>query len=270
MPEGPEVKIIATQLNKFIGKDTLVRVKIIKKGYNSRTSGLHMFSKNLPMKIKKVSSKGKFIWFSFYGKNLYIANRLGMTGTWSKTPTPYSYFKFDFSNRNNKKSIYFNNPRKLGRLDFVTKEQLMKKINSLAPDILTNKISLDEFTERLDKYPNSSIYPLLLKQDKVLSGVGNYIVNEALYDAGISPHRKVSDIDLAEKRKLYKSLVKITEKSYSLMGCSQRDYRDLDQTCGEYQTIFKVYQRKKDLKGNKVLSENIQGRTAWFVPSLQK
>ena len=96
MPEGPEVAIITKGLSSVLKGKYLYNIEITKTsryrdkapdGFNKLKSQLSQNSSNSsnsssPIKIKDVSCKGKLIYFEL-DNNVYILNRLGMSGIWS-------------------------------------------------------------------------------------------------------------------------------------------------------------------------------------------
>jgi len=75
----------------------------------------------------------------------------------------------------------------------------------LGLDVLSDNFAPREFLPLL--YSNRDIYSLLLDQ-KVISGLGNIYVNEALFLAKILPHRKSSSLSEKESNKLYSFIKK--------------------------------------------------------------
>jgi formamidopyrimidine-DNA glycosylase len=58
------------------------------------------------------------------------------------------------------------------------------------------------FIEKLDKYPKKTL-PEILMDQKMFSGIGNYIKSECLYRAKLNPHRTVNSISHLRKKKNY-------------------------------------------------------------------
>ena len=69
MPEGPEVFIIANQLNTFFKDNVIENVEIIGGRYQNHgpPKDWDTFTQKLPLRVSGVYSKGKFIWFEFAG-----------------------------------------------------------------------------------------------------------------------------------------------------------------------------------------------------------
>ena len=102
MPEGPEVISLVNWLNYNIKNKNLLEIKIISGRYKKNESpiGWDLFKKSLPLKIKKINCKGKFIWWEFKNSDLTLWNTLGMSGWWYQENTPHNHIEFKISKSN--------------------------------------------------------------------------------------------------------------------------------------------------------------------------
>ena len=264
MPEGAEVKIITTQLSKYIGRDVL-NIRLIGGRYqNQKPVGFNLLEKYLPSSITTIECKGKFIYWKF-GSGLILWNTLGMTGSWDLGPSSHPALEVNFRNMS---AIYFNDPRRFGTVKFTNSElELTNKLNSLGPDMLNDPPGVDLFCQKLNKSTN--ITKLLMNQ-KVISGVGNYIKAEALYSAKISPWRVGNSLSKNEYQDLYESIIKVLKKSYSLGGATLATYHDLNGESGKFDKQLIIYRKEKDPLGNPIIKElTPDGRSTWWCPTVQ-
>ena len=105
---------------------------------------------------------------------------------------------------------------------------------------------------------------------RVISGVGNYIKSEALLRAKISPWRNVSDITEGEYTKLFQSVINVANESYASQGASIKTYRKPDGTKGAAQFSFRIYSKKACPVGHPVINETTpDGRTSWWCSTCQ-
>ena len=105
---------------------------------------------------------------------------------------------------------------------------------------------------------------------KVLAGVGNYIKAEALYRAGISPHRVNSSLTDEELARLNKETKWVIRASYASRGARISTYELPDGSTGTYNFKFLVYRRKVDPEGHRVVREETRDkRTTHWVPERQ-
>jgi formamidopyrimidine-DNA glycosylase len=280
MPEVSEVALTTDILNKYLKGKKLIAIKIDSGRYAKKPpEGLSDFKKKLPLKLVKVDSIGKFIWFEFKtGKSSwYIWNTLGLTGMWSVALKPNSYrLAFKFSNR----VIYYSDTRNFGTFKFTSDTAaLNKKIKELTPDFLkTSNFSL----VKVQKY-KMPIVKILMDQKKVGSGLGNYLTAEILYRAKISPHRlgtKISNRELVTLKYWIKYVVKLAyiDNHTGYMVNLEEDADKIKRKkyhpkikIRERTFKFMVYRRKTDPYGNRVKADKIiGGRSTYWVPSVQK
>lgn len=269
MPEGPEVKSMVIQLNKYLSGKTLNQI-IIHSGRYSKKSpdNFTKFIETLPLKILEVRNKGKFIWFQFEG-GWTMWNTLGMTGGWKLEKEKHSHYEFIL---NQNTSLWFTDMRNFGTIKFCYDEnEFKKKLKSLGPDVLEEDFTLDTFkTLMTNKKLKDKTIPEVFMNQKHISGLGNYLKSEILYESKISPHRLLEDLSGEDLEILYKNIKKICLASLKAGGATIRNYSNIDNEVGNYVFEFKVYQQKKDPLGNIVKRiETKDKRTTHWVSEIQ-
>lgn len=287
MPEIAEVALTAEILEKYFKNKTLLSFDFVSGRYTKNYPiGYKRFSRALPLKVKKIDSRGKFLWFELSNpKNRkeiwYIFSTLGLTGQWSLYEIKYTRAILTFRGD---LCAYYSDMRNFGTFKFTTdRKALEKKLNELSPDFLKdNNFNLD----KIRKY-HIPIVKILMDQKKVGSGLGNYLVAEILYRAGISPHRLGSSLTDKEIKKLIywiKYVVKLsyTDNHTGYMENLEEEARKIgrknyhpDIKLKKKTFKFLVYRQKKDPYGNPVKAEKIVGpegkkRTTYWVPAVQK
>jgi formamidopyrimidine-DNA glycosylase len=83
-----------------------------------------------------------------------------------------------------------------------------------------------------------------LLDQKVVAGLGNIYVSEALFRARLSPLRPASSVSAAEAGRLVPAVRAVLEESIEAGGSSLRDYVRADGELGFFQDRFKVYGRE--------------------------
>ena len=217
MPELPEVARTVRQVKEKVGDSTLSGIVIHSGRYkrHGEPEGLSSFLKESPLKIEDVYFRGKLIVFKLKSlesdQNWWIWNTLGMSGGWKQKKSKHSHLEFITS----KGSIFFEDIRNFGTFKFTNSlEETDKKIKKLGPDHLSGIIEDHEFKKRLQKRSKFTIAEVLMDQ-KIISGIGNYIKAEALYIAGISPHRKVESLSDGEFSKLNSAVSNVIHSSFN-------------------------------------------------------
>lgn len=268
MPEGSEVRLIGEALARDVSGKTLVAVRPLSGRYlKKEPEGLGMLQARLPTRVVGVGVHGKFLyWIS--ENDVFTYNTLGMTGHWTRQREKHSRVQFEFSDGS---SVFFTDTRNFGTLKFVPgRAALIEKLKSLGPDMLSERVSDELFTERLDRRPDWTLGKVLMDQS-IVSGVGNYVRAEALYRARLSPHRKVRETGQAERSALRAAIQEVLTTAYTRRGASIKDYRDPEGGKGEYSGFFLVYNKGQDPNGNEVIKEEAEdGRTIHWVPAVQK
>lgn len=268
MPEGPEVRRTTDALQSTLQGEDLVGLSFLSGRYTKKDpAGLSAFQERGCRRIKEVSCKGKFIYFLLEdGSSIW--NTLGMTGYWSHKPGKHVRAVV-----HSKGEMYYNDMRNFGTFKFsLSQDDLDKKLASIGPDLLSEDVSLKTFKDVLTRGArlNKTIAENIMNQS-IVSGVGNYLKAEILYDAQISPHRVCSTLTTSDYRALLDSSKRIIRLSYSLGGATIKDYRSADGKNGVYTRRFAVYNQKYDPLGNQVVRESTADkRTTHWVPSLQK
>jgi DNA-formamidopyrimidine glycosylase len=272
MPEGPEVTIIRENLNNYLEGFYLIEFTIFptSRYINKTPDNLLSIKKSLPLKLESVNSKGKLIYWRFE-KNFTLLNTLGMSGIWTKEFIANTSIRMNFILGKENRCIFFVDNRHFGTLKFLKNiSDLEEKLKKIGPDILNEKkISFQDYKKRMIKYSHYNITKAMMDQ-KIISGIGNYLKSEILYNAKISPLRKVEDLEEKELYNLYNSSKKIINKSYKNGGVSIRDFEDIDRKKGRYQFKLEVYCKKEDKNGFEI--ERISTpdkRTTYWVPKIQ-
>lgn len=266
MPEGPEVKRTVEYLNHELKDQMLVVHTILKGRYLKQIwNGFSEFQQLLPLRVKEISNKGKFIYWTFYGTDFILSNTLGMTGYWSQKKSKHANLEFMFP----KGTWYFVDTRNFGTISLKTSTQLLKKLDQLGPDILV-ETSPDEFISRCRKKRSKKCIAELLLDQKLLSGVGNYLRAEALYIAKIDPFQTLLDLTDDQLGTLYSTVRNIALHFFGITPNAQiqklygkaspSDYISIS-----YQTNFLIYGKTIGPKGEMIRKQKLNGRTLWYV-----
>lgn len=284
MPEVPEIVLTCEILEKYLKNKILISFDFVSGRYiKNEPQGYSKFKEHLPLKLKKVDSKGKFMWFEFYSKNTtwYVWNTFGLTGMWSLYEANYTRAVLSFEDDT---VAYFSDMRNFGTFKFTDNlSELKKKLNELGPDFLKDE------NFNIDKIKNYDvpIVKLLMDQKKIGSGLGNYLVAEILYRSKLSPHRLGSSLTNKEIKNLSHWIKYTVKLAYTCNHIGymvnldeeankikKKNYHpDIKLVDSEFQ--FLVYRKKKDPLGNPVKTDKIIGsennkRTTYWVPAVQK
>ena len=280
MPEGPEVKRQVDYLSKYQNK-ILTNITINSGRYKKHKpfDNYQRLVDSLPLKIKEINCKGKFIYIIFENQ-MVLFNTLGMTGYWSnKSNVKHNNLTFLFDKL--KTPLYFNDYRNFGTFKYQNLDELNKKLNQLGPDILQDYNNFEEFEKRVNKKRNSPEIGKVLLDQKIVSGCGNYLRAEVLYHAKISPYRGTDDLQTKELKLIWNYLTKIGwifydyQKAINKKIIKKNDklikiYIDFDTyNDSYYHHNFLIYNNQTDPYNNTVIKELLGNRMIHYVPLVQ-
>ena len=140
-------------------------------------------------------------------------------------------------------AIRFNDARRFGFIDIVAEDGLdaHRMLAPLGPEPLGNAFSGPVLAEALAGRM-TSIKAALLDQ-RVVAGLGNIYVSEALYHAGLSPRRLAATVAGARAERLATAIKDVLGRAIEAGGSSLRDYRQATGELGYFQHHWAVYGR---------------------------
>lgn len=269
MPEGPEVKGKVQWLNNKIKNRNLTNIKILGGRYKRHGPPINFLKlkKLLPLKIKSINSKGKFIWWEFSNSQLSLWNTLGMSGWWTTNSNiKHNNILFEFG----KTKIYFNDTRNFGTIKICNQENLDKKLKCLGPDVLNiKKGDFEVFLKRIERKRNDTLICNALIDQKVISGIGNYMRADILWLSKISPFRSIKNLSKNELKKIFDNSIKLANRSFKIQYSKKITNKDLIHPSLGFRFFF-IYGKEKDPQGNKVSRKKVGTRTIHYVSKVQK
>jgi formamidopyrimidine-DNA glycosylase len=147
-------------------------------------------------------------------------------------------------------SITYNDPRRFGFMDIVGAGELdsHRLFAGLGPEPLGNAFNAG-YLARKAVGKGTDLKAFLLDQ-RIVAGLGNIYVCEALYRAGLSPRRGAAS--LATRRgepterceRLVPAIRAVLADAIEAGGSTLRDYRQADGALGYFQHSFKTYGRE--------------------------
>ncbi|APX13067.1 bifunctional DNA-formamidopyrimidine glycosylase/DNA-(apurinic or apyrimidinic site) lyase [Tateyamaria omphalii] len=170
--------------------------------------------------------------------------------------------------------ITFNDPRRFGAMDLMetaTADQ-HKLLAVLGPEPLGNAFNEDHLIAAFDG-KNTPVKSALLDQ-RIVAGLGNIYVCEALYRAGISPTRKAGRIAPRRVGALVPIIRDVLAEAIEAGGSSLRDFRQADGELGYFQHRFDVYGREGEPCRTPGCSRDVvrivqSGRSSFYCRSCQ-
>ncbi len=299
MPELPEVTTTVRGLNEVlpsltirdVWSDYYIRTKHKRTDTIKNKKYFDKFRTDISdRRILSSERRGKNILIHLHGGRTILIH-MKMTGhllygtyTWSGekwTSTekllsdPFNQFIHLVFTLSNGKYLAFSDMRKFAKVIlFETKNRdAVVDLHGLGPEPLDN-LSFETFETQLKQKMNGKIKTVLMDQS-IVAGIGNIYSDEILWDTGIHPERRVSNISQREIKSMWVSMKKILATGIELGGDSMSDYRNIYGERGGFQNSHKAYRRtklpclKRGCTGT-IMRKVIGGRSAHFCNTHQK
>ena len=283
MPELPEVETVRRGLAPMMEGQRITQAKVnrpdLRWPFPERMA--ERLSNQTVMSLRR---RSKYILAELSsGETLII--HLGMSGRMLISGAPVGQFHHDHPapekhdhvvlNLQNGARVTFNDPRRFGAMDLTPTDALDTHwlLKDIGPEPLGNAFNEDYMVERL-KTRNSPMKSALLDQ-KIVAGLGNIYVCEALFRAGVSPKRKASRLSETRTKALVPVIRQVLQEAIDAGGSSLKDFRQADGELGYFQHNFDVYDREgapcrtPDCGGtvNRIVQS---GRSTFYCPTCQR
>jgi formamidopyrimidine-DNA glycosylase len=171
------------------------------------------------------------------------------------------------------RSWVFCDPRRFGHLDWVPAGEEARHwlLREMGVEPLSNRFSA-ALLQQLMAGRKSPIKTALLDQ-RLIAGLGNIYVSEALFRAGISPRRKAASIGPQRAQRLSSAIRQVLQEAIAQGGTSLRDHRQPNGEIGYFVQKLKVY-GKKDAPcpacATPIRMLRQSGRSGFYCPSCQR
>jgi formamidopyrimidine-DNA glycosylase len=229
----------------------------------SGTTGAQVAAALKGRTVRGAGRKGKHTWLELDGRP-WPAFHFGMSG-WFEVIGPNDerprYWKLDILAGNRR--VVFCDVRRLGRVRLLDDPPHEPPISELGFDPLEGLPPAPELARHLARR-SAPIKAVLLDQS-LFAGVGNWIADEVLFQARISPHRLARDLsrpEVARLRKVLHAIVALAVKH--------------DADSSRFPKSWLFHQRweyrgdQRTSRGESIVRETIGGRTAAWVPTRQR
>ena len=247
MPELPEVETVMRGLQLRLEGRTIVRATAhrpdlrwpLPAGLEQRLTGA---------RITSFRRRAKYILMRLDGGDSVLLH-LGMSGrivlspARPNMPTPHEHLVLETDDG---WRMGFVDPRRFGSVDLVPTQQedAHKLLAELGPEPLDDAFTPARLTAAL-MGKRTPIKAALLDQ-KVVAGLGNIYVCEALFRSRLSPLRLAYTIPGTRAARLVPAIKETLKEAIAAGGSSLRDYVQPDGELGYFQNAWKVYGREAE------------------------
>jgi formamidopyrimidine-DNA glycosylase len=243
MPELPEVETVARGLRLPLEGQRLAEVEVrvpalrwpLPKGLAKRLTGRRVLS---------VGRRAKYLLIGLDREEVLLAH-LGMSGRVLLVPkgeerAPEAHDHIVLRTEAGSE-VRFNDARRFGMVDLVAAKALdqHRLLADLGPEPLGNQFSGPVLAAALAGKA-TPIKAALLDQ-RVVAGLGNIYVSEALFEAGIAPRRLAGTIRGERAERLAQAIRSVLNRAIAAGGSSLRDYVQTSGELGYFQHQWAVY-----------------------------
>ncbi|MDE2434880.1 MAG: bifunctional DNA-formamidopyrimidine glycosylase/DNA-(apurinic or apyrimidinic site) lyase [Sphingomonadales bacterium] len=198
---------------------------------------------------------------------------LGMSGRWRIDPGELGAHDHLVIETGSGRCLALCDPRRFGSVDLVESEVLAAwpAFAALGPEPLGDGLTVAHLRTALAGR-GASIKQVLLDQ-RIIAGLGNIYVCEALFRAGIDPRKAAGAVSAPALKRLVPAIREIIAEAIEAGGSTLRDYARPDGELGYFSKRFDVYDREGQAcsRSHGPIARIVQGgRSTWFCPACQR
>jgi formamidopyrimidine-DNA glycosylase len=264
VPELPEVECGRRQaeralLGKHIERVATTADAIVFDGVTPRRFAAALRGR----RVEAVGRRGKHLWFAL-DRRPWPTFHYGMTGSFQvyrDVAERPRFWKFELLATDGTR-LAMPNARRLGRIRLREDPRHEPPISGLGFDTLDDLPGPAKFAE-LVRRRKAPIKAVLMDQS-FAAGVGNWIADEVLFQAGVAPQRRAHELEPEEIRRIRTRLSAIVRKAVAV---------DADKEQFPKSWLFhRRWGKNADAvtsRGDRITHVTIGGRTTAWVPTIQ-
>lgn len=285
MPELPEVETVRRGLAPVLEGRRLKRAEARRP--DLRFALPERFVERLEgAKLLKLDRRAKYLVAPLDTGESLVAH-LGMSGRFTivakkKVPQPGAYYYDNAPNpahthvvleTDRGDRIEYNDPRRFGYMTLIPTEALEAHpyFSGLGPEPLGNAFHAEHLAGAFAG-KKQNVKATLLDQ-RIVAGLGNIYVCEALFRSNISPKRAAGRISSSRLDLLTTTVRDVLNEAIEAGGSTLRDYATVDGALGYFQHRFKVYGREGEpcpVCATPIARIVQGGRSTFYCPKCQK
>ncbi len=198
---------------------------------------------------------------------------LGMSGSWRVDPEETGPHDHVLIETEEGRCLSLNDPRRFGSIDLVPTDQLdlTEPFVRMGPEPLGADFD-GKHLEAALAGRKAPIKAMLLDQ-RIVAGLGNIYVCEALHMARIAPTREAGRLSRVRLERLAKAITAVLLEAIDAGGSSLRDYVQPNGELGYFSARWRVYGREGKACpecGATVRRRTDSGRSTFFCPACQR
>jgi formamidopyrimidine-DNA glycosylase len=198
---------------------------------------------------------------------------LGMSGRWRIDPDELGAHDHLVLETAAGHTLALCDPRRFGSVDLVAQAALdsWPAFAALGPEPLGDALSAAHLKTALAG--RVAAIKLMLLDQRIVAGLGNIYVCEALFRAGIDPRKPAGRVAAAALARLVPAIKAVIAEAIEAGGSTLRDYAQPDGELGYFSKRFDVYDREGQgcTRCDGLITRTAQGgRSTWLCGRCQK
>lgn len=271
MPELPEVETTVRGLARYLEGERLSRVE------TRRADLRRPFPPDLVQVLTgaTVTSLGRRAKYGLVhtDRGQTMVFHLGMSGRWRIEPDEIGKHDHLVLETGSGHTLALCDPRRFGSVDLVETDRLeaWPPFAAMGPEPLGDDLTAPYLKQALSG--RSAVIKLMLLDQRIVAGLGNIYVCEALFRAGISPIKAAGKVSAAALERLVPEIRSVLREAIAAGGSTLRDYAQPDGELGYFSKRFDVYDREGQscVRCSAPIKRIVQGgRSTWHCAKCQK
>lgn len=271
MPELPEVETTVRGLARYLDGERLARVE------TRRADLRRPFPPDLVQVLTgaTVTGMGRRAKYGLVhtDRGQTMVFHLGMSGRWRIEPDEIGKHDHLVLETGSGHTLALCDPRRFGSVDLVETERLeaWPPFAAMGPEPLGEGLTASYLKEALSG--RVAAIKLMLLDQRIVAGLGNIYVCEALFRAGIAPVKAAGKVTRAALERLVPEIQSVLREAIEAGGSTLRDYAQPDGELGYFSKRFDVYDREGQpcVRCAAPIKRIVQGgRSTWSCAKCQK
>jgi formamidopyrimidine-DNA glycosylase len=269
MPELPEVETVRRGLNELVKPPTRISA------FRANRPDLR---RPIPVELPRLLDGAEILaierrakWLRWVTDRGVLINHLGMTGSWRLDdghPLPHDHVHITLQDG---RSLIYRDPRRFGVVEWESPGETHPSFLDIGPEPLDDNLD-GSFLRQALAGRRGPIKAALLDQ-RVIAGLGNIYVVEALFRAGIKPGARAESISRPRCQRLMEAIRSILTEAIAAGGSTISDFRQAGGAEGWFQHLFAVYGRAGEpctRCGTTLTGSVMFGRSTVWCPRCQR
>ena len=296
MPELPEVETVKRGLAPAM--ENAVIDQVILNRPNLRFPFPDKFAQRVTgKKVTAMGRRAKYLLADLEGGDMLVMH-LGMSGSFRvetdegvlapgvfhhprSKAQKHDHVVFQMKTKGGNVNVIYNDPRRFGYMDLIPRAEMETHKHFAVLGVEPTGNALDgELLAQLFEGKAAPLKAALLDQ-RLIAGLGNIYVCEALWRSGLSPKRKAGTIArkggkaTPRSNLLSQRIREVIAEAIEAGGSSLKDHRQTDGSLGYFQHRFSAYDRENEACAKPECKGTIRrivqsGRSTFYCPTCQK